>query len=210
MLEIAMTPLRATYDDYALIQLAVAGQAECFTVLMDRHLAAVRRRIGWMARGAADAEDLLQDVLLKVWHRLSTFRSESSFRTWMTHVAINEALQSYRRECRSPFCPAICDLDAFASPDELPHRSFVRVEATQAVRGAVATLPAKYRQVLILRNLRQLNAGEIARRLQTSVPAVKTRLFRARRMLLAVLERAAKVSNPAAREPVVRRYRIRS
>ncbi len=88
-----MTPSLATSEDSTLIKLALAGQAECFAVLMDRHLVAVRRRICSMVGNASDADDLLQEVLLKVWRRLSTFRSESSFRTRMTRVAINEALQ---------------------------------------------------------------------------------------------------------------------
>lgn len=53
-----------------------------------------------MARNGTDADDLLQDVLFKVWRRLSTFRSESSFRTWMTRVVINEVLQAYRLDKR--------------------------------------------------------------------------------------------------------------
>ena len=60
-----------------------------------------------------DVDDLLQDVLLKVWRRLSTFRSESSFRTWMTRVAINEVLQTYRRDKRHAVCQAFENLDAF-------------------------------------------------------------------------------------------------
>src|ERR1700687_835168 len=146
-----MTPSMATFEDSALIKLALAGQAECFTVLMDRHLAAVKGRIGSMAPNASDAEDILQEVLLKVWRHLSTFRSESSFRTWMTRVAMNEVSQSYRRKRRNPLCQALGDLDAFASHVESPHQSFARLEATKTVRSAVAGLPAKYRQGVLLR-----------------------------------------------------------
>src|SRR5271169_2908119 len=89
-----MAPL-ATFEDSALIKLALEGQTECFTVLTNRHLPAVRRRIASIVPNTTDADDLLQEVLLKVWRHLSTFRSESTFRTWMTRVAINVALQSY-------------------------------------------------------------------------------------------------------------------
>jgi RNA polymerase sigma-70 factor (ECF subfamily) len=81
-----MTPSIATFEDNTLIELTLAGQAECFTILMDRHLAAVKRHIGSTAPNATDVEDILQEVLLKVWRHLSTFRSESSFRTWMTRL----------------------------------------------------------------------------------------------------------------------------
>jgi RNA polymerase sigma-70 factor (ECF subfamily) len=183
-----MTPSIATFEDSTLIKLALAGQTECFTVLMDRHLAAIKRRIGSTAPNATDADDILQEVLLKVWRHLSTFRSESSFRTWMTRVAMNEVLQSYRQKRRNPLCQASGDLDGFASQVESPHQSFARLEATKTVRSAVAGLPAKYRQVLILRDIEELSAGETAESLQSTIPAVKTRLFRARHMLSEALK----------------------
>ncbi len=185
-----MTTSLASFEDSVLIELALAGQSECFAVLMDRHLVAVRGCIGSMVRSATDAEDLVQEVVLKVWRHLSTFRSESSFRTWLTRVAINEALQLYRRERSKPLCQALEDLDALASHSESPHQSYARLEMAQAVHGAVAELPPKYRQVLTLRDLEELSAQETARRLQSSVPAVKTRLFRARLMVLAALRRS--------------------
>jgi RNA polymerase sigma-70 factor, ECF subfamily len=182
--EIGMTPTLAAVKDSALIEMTLAGQSECFTLLMDRHLAAVRRRIRSMVGSAADLDDLLQEVLLKVWLHLSTFRSESSFRTWMTRVAINEALQAHRREqSRPPLSQELRDLDTFASPVESPYRSLARTEVIHSVRNAVMKLPEKYRQVLILRDLDQLNTLETAQSLQASIPAVKTRLLRARLML---------------------------
>jgi RNA polymerase sigma-70 factor (ECF subfamily) len=188
--EIAMTPPLATFADSALIKLALAGQSDCFAVLINRHVAAVRRRILSMVGNPADADDLLQEALLKVWHHLPAFRSESSFRTWMTRVAINEVLQSYRRERCRPLCLAPGNLDALVSHDESPHQSLARVEVTRAVRRAVERLPAKYSQVLVLRDLEQLSQQETARCLQSSIPAVKTRLLRARLKLLASLRRS--------------------
>ncbi len=185
-----MTTSLASFEDSVLIELALAGQSECFTVLMGRHLAAVKRCIGSMVRSASDAEDLVQEVALKVWRHLSTFRSESSFRTWLTRVAINEALQSYRRERSKPLCQTLGDLDALASHAESPHQSYVRLEMVQALHGAVAELPVKYRQVLTLRDLEELSEQETALRLQSSIPTVKSRLFRARQMLLATLRRS--------------------
>ena len=184
-----MTPPLATFEDSALIKLALEGQTECFTVLTNRHLPAVKRRIGLMAPNTTDADDLLQEVLLKIWRHLSTFRSESTFRTWMTSVAINEALQSYRREQRRAICQAFGDFDTFASPKESPLQSLTRAETTKVVRRAVVELPTKYRQVMILREFEQLSPREIAQSLQSSIPAVKTRLYRARLMLLDALQR---------------------
>ncbi len=184
-----MAPL-ATFEDSALIKLALAGQAECFTVLANRHLPTVRRRIVPLVANPTDADDLLQEVLLKIWRHLSTFQLKSTFRTWMTRIAINEALQFYRREQRRPVCQALGDFNTISSADESPFQSLARTDATRMVRKAIVELPAKYRRVLILRELEQFSARETAQSLRLSVPAVKTRLFRARLMLLAALRRS--------------------
>jgi RNA polymerase sigma-70 factor, ECF subfamily len=185
-----MAPQLAKFEDSVLIELALAGQTECFTVLTNRHLPAVRRRIGSIVPNSTDVDDVVQEVLLKVWCHLSTFRSQSSFRTWMTSVAINEALQSYRRRQRRPVCQAPGNLDTFASPTESALQSLARAETTQIVRKAVVELPSKYREVLILREFKELSAREVAQSLRLTIPAVKTRLFRARLMILAALQQS--------------------
>lgn len=185
-----MAPSLAALEDRTLIALALAGQTECFGVLVDRHRVPVRKRIVSLVKNVADADDILQEALLKVWRHLSTFRCESSFRTWMTRVAINEALQSFRRQRRSPLFEALGTLDAVDSKCESPHQSLVRVELTEAVHHAVAKLREKDKQVLVLRDLQHLSERETARSLNSSVPAVKTRLFRARMMLRAEFQRS--------------------
>ena len=183
-----MRPHLATFEDATLIELALAGQPECFSALMDRHLVAVKKRIGTLVRNATDRDDVVQEVMFKVWLHLSTFRSESSFRTWMIRVAINESLQIYRRERCRPSCQPLGDFDKFASPVESPFQSVARVERAQAVRSAVVGLPAKYRQVLILHDLEQRSARETARSLQSTIPAVKTQLHRGRLLLSSALD----------------------
>lgn len=185
-----MTTAFATLDDSRLIQLALKGEVECFAALMDRHIGAVRKRIQGMVRSSDDADDLVQDVQIKVWRHLSAFRSESTFRTWVIRVATNEALQAYRREKRRAVCQPITDLDSFPAKGESPHQSVVRTEAAETVRRAVVMLPTKYRQVLILRDLRELTERETADSLELSIAAVKTRLRRARHMLLKALSRS--------------------
>jgi RNA polymerase sigma-70 factor, ECF subfamily len=185
-----MTPPIGTLEDSHLVKLALEGESDCFDALMDRHLIVIRKRIRSMVRNQADAEDLVQEVVLKVWRRLSTFRFESSFRTWMTRVAINEVLQSYRREQRESVYRTATESISIASSADSPHQSLARIEEIQAVRSAVVELPTKYSRVLILRDLEELSVRETARRLQSTIPAVKTRLFRARRMLLVALQRS--------------------
>jgi RNA polymerase sigma-70 factor (ECF subfamily) len=185
-----MTKPLSTLEDSALIKLALEGESECFSALMVRHLAVIQKRIRSMVLNPFDSEDVAQEVVLKVWRRLSTFRSESSFRTWMTRIAINEALQSYRQQRRLPDLRSPSDFGDIPSAEDSPHQAFVRLQEIQAVRNALEELPNKYRRVLILRDLEELTTGETAQRLQSTVPAVKTRLFRARRMLSVVLQRS--------------------
>src|ERR1700716_836118 len=82
--------------DTVLIELTLAGRQESFGALMDRQMDCVRRRIDWLIPNAPDAEDVAQEVQLKVWMNLSSFRSDSSFRTWMVRIATNESLQWHR------------------------------------------------------------------------------------------------------------------
>ena len=185
-----MTAMPATLDDGSLIKLAIEGQDECFSILMDRHLTAVRRQIGSIVRNPTDADDILQEASLKAWRHLATFRSECSFRTWIIRVAINEVWQLHRRERRRPVCQAFTDFDTFSSDIESPHESFARVETTQAVRSAVGSLPAKYSRVLILRDLRELSIKETAQWVSSNIPAVKTRVSRGRQLLATALQRS--------------------
>ena len=198
----------AMLDEATLIKKALAGETECFGILMDLHLVALKKCIGSMVRNGTDADDLLQNVLLKVWRRLSTFRSESSFRTWMTRVAINEVLQTYRQEQRDPLRHVQGELDQLPAGDESPHGRLVRVESATALRGAIAVLPEMYRKVVVLRDLEEFSMEETAQSLRATVPAVKTRLFRARLMLSASLRgsRVRGVTDQRRKSPPVVRY----
>lgn len=187
-----MTTQLTTFEDNALIEMALNGQPECFSILTDRHHSNVRRRLIQMVGNTADADDIMQEVLFKVWRFLSRFRFESSFRTWMTRIAINEALQSIRKKKQDSCCYQVADLDELISTADSPHRSLSRAETSQAVQNALAKLPAKYRQVIICREFDHLSLRETAKSLSVSVPAIKSRLFRARLLLSTSLKRSSR------------------
>jgi RNA polymerase sigma-70 factor, ECF subfamily len=188
-----MAPI-ASFEDRTLIEMALSGRSECFSALMDRHVAAVRRCITSIVRNASDVDALVQDTFLKVWAHLCTFRFEASFRTWITRVAVNESLALYRRQRCRPCCSAPENLEAFPSGCESPEEALARSEIRLTLHAAIATLPRKYRDVLTLCDLEQLGAQETAERLKSSIPLVKTRLFRARRMLSAALHRSPRMA----------------
>ena len=144
-----------------------------------------------MVKNRSDVEDLVQETFLKAWLHLSTFRFEANFRTWITRVAMNEALASHRRQRCRPFCAVPVNFETFRSSCESPDELLTRSEAGQTVRSAMARLPEKYREILTLCDLKQLSAKETARHLKSSIPLVKARLFRARHMLSATINRDA-------------------
>ncbi len=174
-------------DDQALIEMTLAGNNSCFDVLMERHLHAIRKRVESMIPNQAEAADVLQEVQLKVWSHLSSFRCDSSFRTWITRVAINEALQSLRRTRTGRGCEPV-DLDRLAASTDSPERSYAREEMAATIRRAILQLPAKFREVVVLRELKELSINDTARELKANRQLVKTRLFRARMMLSKALQ----------------------
>ncbi len=184
-----MSPLAACGDG-VLIRMAIEGRSDCFSVLMDRHLAAVKRRLRRMVPNEADVDDLVQEVLLSAWLHLATLRSEAHLRTWITRIAINQARQLYRRCQHRPAFQPLDDFGGIASLAESPQEYLLRREATDSVRGAIATLPPKYREVLALRDLTELCGKDTAERLQTTIEAVKTRVGRARALLSTRLRRS--------------------
>jgi RNA polymerase sigma-70 factor (ECF subfamily) len=183
----ATTSMAMQFEDDTLIKRILAGDSESFAVLMDRHIGSIRNCIRGILRNASDTDDVVQDVLLKLWSHLSTFRSESTFRTWATRVAINETLMLYRRERKRRTSQLLEDLHQLAYPGERTDQTLIRAEVAREVRRALERLPRSYSSVLILHDLEQLSVKEIARRVNATVPAVKSRLFRGRLMLAAAI-----------------------
>jgi len=177
----------STLDDAALVQMALAGQGECFSELMHRHKKMVRARVVSIVRNSADVDDAVQEVFFKAWRALPTFRADSAFRTWITSIATNEALMLCRRERRKRLHETPGEFDTIASRGELADKAVIRGEAARAVRGAIVKLPAMYREVITLCDIEELSAPMTAKRLKSTVPAVKTRVFRGRLKLAAAL-----------------------
>ena len=158
--------------DNLLIELTLAGRQECFSALMDRHLDYVRRRINGLVPDRFDADDVAQEAQLKVWMNLASFRSDSSFRTWMGRIAINEALQWRRKAKRRHYWGAE-ELDGLAASTESAFQTYAREEAATAVRRAICRLPSKFRQIVVLRDVGGLTTKEAAESLNSSPQLIK-------------------------------------
>jgi RNA polymerase sigma-70 factor (ECF subfamily) len=147
----------------------------------------------------ADAEDVTQDVLLQVVRKLDTFRGEAAFPTWLHRVTVNAALATRRKRARRDEGRVYDPLDAFS--EEGQHAGYVRPwpkvpeghalarEQQQTIEAAIASLPDLYRDVFVLADVEQLPNAEIADMLELSLPAVKSRLHRARLMMRDALSR---------------------
>jgi RNA polymerase sigma-70 factor (ECF subfamily) len=142
----------------------------------------------------------MQDTFLKAFRHISQFRRESRFTTWLTRIAINEALQ--RRQARKDFVP----LDESSGMDvhfvprryELwradPEKLYGKQELRQIIEAAVQSLPALYREAFVLRDIEELSAEEAAEAIGITVGALKSRLLRARLMVREAL--AASLEQP--------------
>lgn len=137
----------------------------------------------------ADAEEVAQEAILKAFRALGQFRQESKFSTWLTQIVINEAKMRIRKERRHLYESlengSQGDDGDYIPRDvadwrEIPSEALENRELREMLRQAVESLPAKYRTVLVLRDVQHLTIRETAEVLGTSEANVKTRLSRAR------------------------------
>ena len=146
-----------------------------------------------MVSNDVDAEDVTQDVLLQVVRKLPTFRGESAFPTWLHRITINAAISHRRKKAvretkrsHDPFDTLLEDehIVGLARRGELtPDDQLVWRETQRLIEKAVAELPELYREVFVLSDVEGLPNADIADRLDLSLPAMKSRLHRARHLL---------------------------
>jgi RNA polymerase sigma-70 factor, ECF subfamily len=172
-----------TDSDSDLLQRCRAGDQAAWRDLVARHTRRVFN-VAYRFVGRVDeAEDLTQEVFIKVYQSLDRYRqSEGSFTTWLTTVARNQVIDNYRRrreeKRRRLENPEI--LDVIASPEEGPLRGLERDERVEFVRRGLRALPADLREPLILCDLQGLPYEEVASILRLPLGTVKSRINRGR------------------------------
>lgn len=183
--------------DEELVGHARQGSSEAFAELMRRNGTASRKLAASVLRDVDEAEDAMQDAWSKAWQHVANFQGESKFSTWFTRIVLNQCLMRLRSLKRRPTAPleesSSPDSDRpaqqFATSDPGPEEQFASEEMRTLIRREIAFLPPLLRDPLILRDLDQLPIEVVAMRLDSSVPAVKSRLLRARTELRKRLER---------------------
>jgi RNA polymerase sigma-70 factor (ECF subfamily) len=175
----------ARADEGVLINSALQGRTEAFGDLVQPYFLFLNRFVRMRLGSAAEAEDIVQETVLRAFSHLGQFRHDASFKTWLGAIAFNEVQHLRRRQALTP-CRTLDDSRAANLPDQY-HSPYARLQQRQReerLHQALAKLPEKYRRLIQLRDLHELSVAETARLLALTVATVKTRHHRARKLLV--------------------------
>jgi RNA polymerase sigma-70 factor (ECF subfamily) len=172
-------------SEEGLIDSVLEGRHDAFGELVRPYLTPLTRYARAQTGSESEAEDLVQQAVLLALSHLRQFRREASFKTWLSAIASNELIH-WRRGQAVARSRRIDDASAAHVPDpsSSPQAQCQQREEMDRLRQAVTRLPEKYRQMIQLRDLRELSVAETARSLSLSTAAVKTRHHRARKLLV--------------------------
>ncbi len=190
-------PSRVARDDeHLLVAAAKRGDADAFEELVTRYEAKIFRLTMNITRNREDAEDAMQEAFLKSYAHLKDFQGDSRFYTWLVRIAANEALMRLRK--RRPNQVSLDEPIEGAEdlmPREIedwgpsPEQRFAQTEMHEILSEVIDKLEPDFRVVFVLRDMEELSTEETAKVLGISVPAVKSRLLRARLKLRQKLSR---------------------
>ena len=177
-------------DERAIIARCLAGERRAYAVLVERYKGLVHDLVSRMLRDPVEAEDIAQDAFVKAYLSLKDFRGESKFSTWVCRIALNRCKDVLRRQGRAPWTRTRQEGEGAEVADdrETPVDSLERSEREAALSRALARLPVKYREAVVLRHIEGMEFHEIGRVLGIAAGAAKVRAFRARDMLRRLLE----------------------
>ena len=182
--------------DLVLIQAALDGSAKAYDELLRSYRKSVYYIVLRMLRDPDDADDLTMEAFAKAFEHLSRYRPEFAFSTWLFRIATNGCIDFVRRK-KLPTQPlnvavALGDGESFLlevcdhAPN--PQEAFIRQQRIEVVQRVVTQLPAKYARLVRLRYFEELSYAEMATELEAPLGTVKAQLFRARELLLQLLQ----------------------
>lgn len=187
------------HDKALMIQIA-KGDETALRELIEKHQGAVYGTISKMLGDAVEAQDLAQQVFVRVYRAAGAYRATAQFKTWMFTIVRNLVFNEHRRRSRATLVPlhvpenenstfgGSSGLDLPDTANRTPGESALQKEMMRAVDAAILALPEQQRLAIILRRYDEFSYEEIAGILKTSVPATKSLLFRARETLRVALE----------------------
>jgi RNA polymerase sigma-70 factor (ECF subfamily) len=200
---LAVTPTTSVptgFDESSLVAQAKAGDQAAFSELVNHYERKIYRLAKNITRNDEDAEDVLQDAFLKAYTHLDNFKGDSKFYTWIVRIAVNEALMRLRKRKTDRTVPLDEPVELgeetvareIAVWEDNPEQRYSKEEWRTILDAAVDDLKPDFRTVFVLRDIEELSTEETAETLGISVPAVKSRLLRARLALRETLTRQFK------------------
>lgn len=180
-----------TFDESMLVERTREGDTKAFSALVRRYESKIFRLAQHITQNREDAEDVLQETFLKAYEHIHQFQGNSKFYTWIVRIAVNQALMKLRKRKSDRTVSLDEGIDTgedtvareIAAWDEDPEQRYSREELNEILTSAIDSLAAPYRAVFVLRDLEELSTEETAQALSLSIPAVKSRLLRARLQL---------------------------
>ena len=186
---------RALNDrDVGLMLRVREGDNEAFELLVELHQSAVIGTVAKMLGGASEAEDIAQQVFIRIWKSAKRYQPQAKFTTWMFTITRNLVFNETRRRKRKPTVSVEeREEESHQQVEDVhsttPDQDVLHSELERAVDDAIQALPDKQRLAVVLRRYEEMPYDEIGRVLSMSVPAVKSLLFRARTQLKESLEK---------------------
>ncbi|HYL74188.1 MAG TPA: RNA polymerase sigma factor [Bryobacteraceae bacterium] len=193
----AATQEAGIFDESALVARAREGDLGAFNELVNEYSRKIFRLAKHITQNDEDAEDVLQETFLKAFEHLANFQGQSKFYTWIVRIAVNESLMKLRKRKSDRTVPLDEPVDTgedtvvreIAVWHENPEKQYSQEELATILEGAVQSLRPAFRTVFVLRDIEELSTEETAEALGISIPAVKSRLLRARLQLREKLTR---------------------
>ncbi len=177
-------------DDQEIVAAVLAGQRDAFEVLIRRYNQRLYRVVRGVLRGdEAEIEDVMQQAYVNAYLHLDQFGGRAQFSTWLTKIALYEALSRARKRGRTVSLDEPAEAGGEGMVDRMraqtpdPERQAMTGELRNALEGAIEQLPPAYRTVFVMREIEGLSTSETADVLSVREEVVKTRLHRARGML---------------------------
>ena len=197
--ETAVTPPLDSLDDRALVERARHQDAAALRFIMERHNRRLYRTARSVLGDDAEAEDVVQKTYIRAFTHLNGFRGEARLGTWLTRIALNEALGRLRTRRPSVDLTQIDTINEHgearviylptARQEGNPEAAAARAEVRRLIERAVDQLPDAFRVVFVLRDIEEMSIEATASQLGLRPETVKTRLHRARRLLRQSLDR---------------------
>jgi RNA polymerase sigma-70 factor (ECF subfamily) len=188
------------WTDEEIVERVRAGETGLFEIIMRRYNQRLYRVTMGILRNSEEAEDVMQDAYVRAYQHLDQFAGRAKFATWLTRIALHEALARAKRGARFQELDETSEatMDAFSTASHTPEQQASKAELLSLLEEAIAGLPVRYRSVLMMRDLEEMSTAETAECLGIREENVKVRLHRARALVRKSLYQRAGANSAAA------------